>query len=124
MNTFLWILQIILGIKFVSVAYTHGFRRDKAEMQQAMKKLGAAGPPALTLAGLGTFLAGLSLALPAASGSLVWLTPWAAALLALMSLLSIGFHLAGREAPKIWVSLILFALAAFLAYGRWVLAPL
>jgi len=124
MNTFLWILQLILAIKFLSAAYSHGFRRDKAEMQQAMRQLGAVAPPVLTLAGLGAFLGGLSLVLPAVSGTLVWLVPWAAALLALMSLLSIGFHFAGRESPKIWVSLILFALAAFLAYGRWVLAPL
>lgn len=123
-NSVLWILQAILCVKFISVAYSHGFRRDKAEMRQAMKKLGAAGPSALTLAGLGAFLAGLSLVLPAGGGSLVWLVPWAAALLAGMTLLSIGFHLAARESPKIWVSLILFALAAFVAYGRWVLAPL
>ena len=123
MNTVLWILQIILCIKFVSVAFTHAFRRDKAEMQQAIQKLGAAAPPGLTLAGLGTFLGGLSLVLPAVSGSLVWLVPWAALLLAGMLLLSIGFHIAARESPKVWVSLILFALTAFVAYGRWFIAP-
>ncbi len=123
MNTVLWILQIILCIKFVSVAFTHGVRRDKTEMQQAIQRLGAAAPLLLTLAGLGTFLGGLSLVIPAANGSLAWLVPWAAALLAGMSLLSIAFHLAARESPKVWVSLILFALAAFVAYGRWVIVP-
>jgi len=49
---------------------------------------------------------------------------WAAALLAVMMLASIGFHLASREKPKIVADLILFAMAAFLAYGRWVIAPL
>ena len=124
MNTVLWVIQIILSIKFVSVAYTHGIRRDKAEIQQAMRKLGAPAMPLLALAGLGTFLGGLSLVLPAASGSLGWLVPWAAALLAVMSLLSIGLHTVARQSPKIWVSLILFALAAFVAYGRWLIVPL
>jgi len=124
MNTLLWVLQIILCIKFVSVGFTHLVRRDKTEMQQAIQRLGAAAPLLLTLAGLGTFLGGLSLVIPAANGSLAWLVPWAAALLAGMSLLSIAFHLAARESPKVWVSLILFALAAFVAYGRWVIVPL
>lgn len=124
MNTFLWVLQVILCLKFVSAAYSHGVRRDKDEMQRAMRRMGAPAASLLTLAGLGTFLGGLSLVLPALSGSLPWLVPWAAALLAGMTLVSIGFHLRARESPKVWVSLILFALAAFVAYGRWALAPL
>jgi hypothetical protein len=123
MNTLLWVLQIILCIKFVSVAFTHLFLRDKVEMQQAMRRLGAAAPLFLTLAGMGAFLASLSLVLPAAIASLAWLIPWAAALLAGLSLASIALHVIARESPKVWVSLILFALAAFVAYGRWVIAP-
>ena len=124
MNIVLWFLQVILCIKFVSVAFTHGLRRDTAEMQQAMKKFGQAASPLLTLVSLGMFLAGVSLILPAASETLAWLAAWAAALLALMMLASIGLHLAGREKPKIWADLVLFALAAFVAYGRWAIAPL
>lgn len=60
---------------------------------------------------------------PAAAGMLAWLTPWSAALLALMMLLAAGFHTACRESPKTAVGLILFAVAAFVAYGRWVIAP-
>jgi len=124
MGTILWILQTILCIKFISVAYTHGLRRENTEMQLAKQKLGTPGQPLLMLVALVTFLGGLSLVLPAVSGSLSWLVPWAAALLAGMLLLSIGFHIATRESPKVWVSLILFALAAFVAYGRWLIAPL
>ena len=124
MGTLLWILQAILCIKFISVAYTHGLRRYNIEMEQAKQKMGIAARPLLALVTLGMFLGGLSLVLPAVSGSLVWLVPWAAALLAGMLLLSIGFHIATRETPKIWVSLILFGLTAFVAYGRWMIAPL
>jgi hypothetical protein len=66
----------------------------------------------------------VGLVLPAVIGIAVWLTPWSAALLALMMLAAIGLHLASRESPKIVADLILVALAAFVAYGRWVIAPL
>jgi hypothetical protein len=68
-------------------------------------------------------LGAVGLILPAVTGILTWLTPLAAALLALMTLLAVGFHVACREAPNVLAGLILFALAAFVSYGRWVIAP-
>jgi uncharacterized membrane protein YphA (DoxX/SURF4 family) len=124
MNTLLWILQIILCIKFISVAFTHAFRRDKEEMQAAIHKLGSPARPLLTLAALGMVLSAIGLVLPALSPALAWLVPWAAAWLALMLLVSIGLHVLSRKSPKIWVSLILFTLSALAAYGRWAIAPL
>ena len=123
MNIVLWILQIVLGLKFVSVAYTHGLRPDETKMQQGVQRLGTLARPLLTLIALCAFLGAVGLILPAATGILTWLTPLAAALLALMMLLAIGFHVACRETPNIVVGLVLFALAAFVAYGRWVIAP-
>jgi hypothetical protein len=123
MNIALWILQIVLGLKFVSVAYTHGLRPDKTKMQRGVQRLGALAWPLLTLIALCAFLGAVGLVLPAATGILTWLTPLAAALLALMMLLAVGFHVACRETLNIVVGLILFALAAFVAYGRWVIAP-
>jgi hypothetical protein len=41
----------------------------------------------------------------------------------LMMLLAVGFHVACRETPNIVAGLVLFALAAFVSYGRWVIAP-
>ena len=124
MNTVLWILQIVLCLKFVSVAYTHGFRADQAKWQQGMQRFGAAARPLLALIALCAFLGGVGLILPAATGILTWLTPLAAALLALMMLLAVGFHVACRETPNVVAGLVLFALAAFVSYGRWVLVPL
>lgn len=124
MNILLWVGQIILCIKFLSVAFTHAFGRDKAEMQRAMEKIGPIAPPLLILDAVGMFVGSLGLVLPVVSASLGWLAPWAALLLAAQILFSIGFHVYARESPKVWVSLILFALAALVAYGRWVIAPL
>jgi hypothetical protein len=122
-NTVLWILQIALCLKMVSAAYTHGLRRDRATMQQGMERMGGAARPLLILAALCACLGGVALILPAATGILTWLTPLAAALVALMMPLAACFHVACRGTRSIVVGLILFALAAFVSYGRWVLAP-
>jgi hypothetical protein len=124
MNVVLWAVQIVLALKFVTVTYTHGLRPDPAKMQRGIQRMGRLARPLLILIALSTFLGGLCLILPAATGVLTWLTPWAAALLALMMLLAVGFHIACRESPHTPVGLVLFALAAFVAYGRWVIAPL
>jgi putative oxidoreductase len=123
MNTLLWALQIVLALKFVSVTWTHGIHPDETKMQRGVQRFGAMTQPLLILIAVCTFLGGASLILPAVTRILTWLTPWAAALLALMMLFAVGFHVACREKPNIVVSLILCALAAFLAYGRWVIAP-
>lgn len=124
MNSVLWVLQIVLAIKFISVAYTHGLRPDAEKMQRGVQRFGALARPLLILIALGTFLGGVGLILPAVTGIVTWMTPWSAALLALMMLVAAGFHVACCERPKIVVALVLFALAAFVAYGRWVIASL
>jgi hypothetical protein len=122
-NIVLWILQIALCLKFASVAYTHSFRTDQAKWQQGMQRFGAAARPLLALIALLAFLGGVGLILPAATGVLTWLTPLTAALLALMMLLAVRFHVACRETPNVVAGLVLFALAAFVSYGRWAIAP-
>ena len=123
MNTVLWILQGILCIKLLTAAYSHAFRPNAETFARGMERLGGAAQPLLILIALGTFGAAIALVLRAVVKVPPWLTPAAAALLAVMMLAATGFHLACRETPNVWVSLILFAIAAFVAYGRWVLAP-
>jgi uncharacterized membrane protein YphA (DoxX/SURF4 family) len=122
--TLLYILQIILCIKLVSVAFTHGLRQDKSTMQEAIAKIGAPARPILMVVAILTLVGAIMLVLPVAISSLSWLTPWSAAILAGILLLSIGFHIKGREKPKIWVSLILCAMAAVVAYGWWMIRSL
>jgi len=78
----------------------------------------------LVFIGVSEILGGVGLILPAATGILPWLTPLAATGLALIMLLAAGFHLMRREYPNIAFNLILLALAVFVAYGRFALAPL
>ena len=69
-------------------------------------------------------LGGLGLLLPALTGILPWLTPLAAAGLALVMLLAMGFHATRRERPVIAFNTVLLLLAVFVAYGRFVSVPL
>jgi apolipoprotein N-acyltransferase len=48
---------------------------------------------------------------------------WAAALSAVMLLVSIYFHVRFREKPKVFVSIVLFSFSVFVIYGRLILAP-
>jgi hypothetical protein len=123
-NSILWFLQAILSIKFLSVAYSHGIRQDQSKMQQGIQKMGHWARPVLYFVAAILLLSSAGLILPAASGVHAWITPFIAAVLAGLMLLSILFHLQCREKPNILPSLILFALAAVVAYGRWILAPL
>ncbi len=123
MDVVLWILQIALCVKLVTVAYTHGLRVNQPKIQQGVQKMGTVAIPLLTLVSICALLVGFGSVLPAALGTLAWLTPWAAALLGVMMLLSIGLHIACRETPNVWASLVICAIAAIVAYGRWVLVP-
>ena len=113
MNTALWILQVVLCVKFVSTAYTHGLRRSQAKWQQGMQRMGAAARPLLTLIAILVLVGGAGLVLPGATGILTWLTPLSAAVLAVMMLVAVGLHVRCRETPNVVPGLVLFALAAF-----------
>ena len=68
--------------------------------------------------------ASIGLVLPAFINSLAWLAPLSAAGLAGLNLISLLLHLKFREKPMLFAGIILLALSAFVAYGRWILSPL
>ena len=61
--------------------------------------------------------------LPALTGIDAWLTPVAAAALALVMLFALIFHVVRGEMNRLASSVVLGILAVFAAYGRFVLAP-
>ena len=124
MHIVLWVLQAILSIKCISVALTHGIQRDKTQMQQGIQKMGPIARPLLIVIAVLTMWGSAGLVIPGAFGFLTWVTPLTASILAILMLLSIVFHLQCREKPKIFADIVLFAMAAFVAYGRWVISPL
>ena len=123
MNIVLWLVQIILAIKLLTVSYTHGLRQSQPTMQAAIQKFGKYSPTLLYTIAVCTFIGTIALILPGVIGASTWITPVTAAILAIMLLFSIYFHIKSRQKPKIFVSAVLFAFAAFVVYGRWVLVP-
>ena len=119
MNIILWILQILLGLVFIAAGYNHGFNIKKARTQ--MVWMNAVSDNLLVFIGASEILGGVGLILPAVTRILPVLTAWAATGLAVVMVLAAVFHLTRREYQNIIFNLILFALAAFVAYGRFVL---
>ena len=124
MHRVLWIFQAILAVKLLSVSFTHAFRQDLTTMQEAIGNLGSASQSLLYASACLTFLGALGLILPGLLPLQSKLIPLTAGILALGLLGSIPLHVMGREQPKIFVSLILFLMTVFVAYGRWYLAPI
>lgn len=123
MNIVLWIVQVLLGLAFLGAGYSHGFRAEQMKSQQGGQWVAAVPRGLLTFIAVCEILGGVGVILPAVTGILPWLTPLAAALLAVMMLLAAGFHLTRREYPNIVFNLVLVAVAAFVAYGRFVIVP-
>ena len=123
MNVFLWVLAGILAIKLFTAAISHGLQQGKADMQQAMGKLGRSARVVHGLVGLLLVLTTAGLILPGLLGWPAWVTPGSALAAAFLLLISILLHVRTREKPKVFVSLVLFAFAAFVAYGCWFLLP-
>jgi hypothetical protein len=124
MDIVLWIIQIILSIKLVTVSYTHGLRQSQPTMQAAIQKLGKFSPTVLTIISVCTFIGAGILVLAGVLGlpnSVISIT---AVIMSIMLLFSIFFHVKSREKPKIIVSVVLFVFAVSVAYGRWVLVSL
>jgi putative oxidoreductase len=119
----LWIVQILLALAFVAA----GFMKLTTPVEQlAQNMVWVTDVPVwlLRFIGLAEVAGGLGLVLPALTRIQPQLTPLAAAGLALDMLLAAGFHLMRGEFGYIVPNLVLLALAAFVAYGRWNLLPI
>jgi uncharacterized membrane protein YphA (DoxX/SURF4 family) len=122
MDTPLWILQILLALMFVAAGIGHAAHLGSGSARMAWML--AVPKPLLTTIGILEIAGGAGLVLPAITGIALWLTPLAAALLALVVIFAAVFHLRrDGEASNAVANLVLAGLAAFVAYGRLVLAP-
>jgi uncharacterized membrane protein YphA (DoxX/SURF4 family) len=122
MNIALWIVQVLLGGMFVLAGVMKAFQYERAKASLPWVK--DVPRELVTFIGVSELLGGLGLLLPAITGILPWLTPLAGAGLALVMILAIGFHASRREAQAIGFNAVLLVLAAFVAYGRFMVVPL
>ena len=122
MNIAIWIVQGLTAVGFIMA----GGSKVITPIEELAAQMAWAGdvPPALvTFIGICEVLGALGILLPALTRILPWLTSVAAAGLALVMVLSIGFHLTRGEFMII-PNIVLLALALFIAYGRFKLVPI
>jgi hypothetical protein len=123
MNVLLWVLQIALAVLYLSGGAYKAFQFDALA-----KQIGALSHGAWRALGVLEMVGGVLLVVPAALEWMPVLTPLGAAVLALETLALAALY-ARRSLqltaanPLVW-SVVMGLLAAFVAYGRYVLRPL
>ena len=121
-NKILWVLQWLFGLYFIGVGVMHfvlpeGLPGTMAWMYELNDTLHY-------VAGIAEILGGLGLILPSLTRIAPQLTPIAA--LGLMALMigAVVWHIGRDEMTNIGINLINALAMAYVAYGRWRLAPI
>lgn len=117
LNIALWVAQALLALLFLLTGAMKAFQPEQAKAKlHALHDL----PTGLvTLIGVSELLGSAGLVLPWLTGILPWLTPLAAAGLALIMLLAIRTHLRLGDHMVSVVNIVLLGLTLFIGYGRW-----
>lgn len=120
LNFWLWAAQVLLALAYLAAG---GMKATRQIPDLAKMMIWPAEYPLLTrFVGIAEVLGAIGLILPMLTGILPWLTPLAAIALVVVQILAIGFHAQRGETAKTLVAnLVLLALAAFIAWGRWYL---
>jgi len=120
MNIVLWILQVLLAIAFLA----HGwlFLAPPPDIAVLMN---ASLPRWFQLfLGVAEVLAGVGLILPGLTRILPWLVIWAAVGIMIVTISATVYHIVRGEMSSAAITLLLFAMAAFLAYMRQRVLPI
>lgn len=123
MNTALWIAQGLLAVAFL-MAGGLKVTRSNAELQSQMAFVEDFSDQQITAIGIAEVLGALGLVLPGLFGIAPILTPLAATGLTITMLLAAAVHVRREELPMVVPNLVLGALAAFVAWGRFGPTPL
>lgn len=118
LNVALWVVQLLLGLFFLLVGYSHGLMPFDEIAQQAvwMQQV----PHALArFIGYAELAGGVGLILPSVTRIKPWLTPLAALGVATIMVLALFFHVARGEASVVGLHAVVATLALFVAWGRW-----
>lgn len=122
MNVVLWVLQIILGLYFISVGVMHFI--VPPGLPAPMQWMYDLTPILHYLSGTAEILGGLGLILPGVTRIQPRLVPLAALGLILVMLGAAIFHINRGEFANIVQNIFLAALLAIVAYGRWRWQPI
>ena len=122
MNIELWIVQGLLAVFFL-VAGSMKVMQPKEKLAENMEWVNDFDPGIIKAIGALEVLGALGLVLPKLTGILPILTPLAAGGLALTMVGAALTHLRRKEMPMVGMNAVLFLVAAFVAYGRFVILP-
>lgn len=120
MNIVLWVFQVLLAIAF----FAHGwlFLTPPAELVDQMN---ASLPRWFQLfLGVAEVLAAIGLTLPGLMRILPWLVTWAAGGIIIVTVSATVSHLARGELSSAAITLVLLAMAVFVAYMRHRVVPI
>ena len=120
MNIALWIAQGLLTAMYLMAGIMKTFQTDKVRTTMTWTQGRSDG--FIRFVGIAELLGALGLILPLLTGILPWLTPIAAAGLAIIQLLAIFTeHLPKKEYNIIPMNVVLLGLSIFVGFGRWIL---
>ncbi len=122
MHRLLWGLQIFFGVYFVAIGIVHFI--VPPGLPAPMQWMYDLSPTLHYISGAAEILGGLGLILPGLTGIQTRLTPLAATGLAAVMVLAVFWHLQRGETQNVVTNIVLAAIIAFVAYGRWKLRPL
>ncbi len=127
MNITLWILQGLLAVAFGMAGFMKASSSKEALKEKGGERMAwvdSVSDQNVKLIGITQVLAALGLILPLATGILPWLTPLAAIGLILTMIAAMALHVQRGDGAQSFVSTgVLLLVAAFVAYGRYVLVP-
>jgi uncharacterized membrane protein YphA (DoxX/SURF4 family) len=117
-NTALWIAQILLALAFGAAGFMKLTQPKSVAYERGLKWVEDFSQGQINLIGLAEVLGAIGLILPWALNVLPVLTPVAAVGLMIVMLGAAYTHLRRGETPMIAINAVLFALALFVAWGR------
>jgi uncharacterized membrane protein len=120
-NTVLWVAQVLLALAFFGAGFDQAFVYEDAGRRMAW--VAALRKRLAVVLGALEMLGAVGLIVPAWTGIMPWLTATAALALAVLMGLAVAYHVTRREIPQIAFSTTFGLVAAFVAIGRFVIAP-
>ena len=122
MGIALWVVQVLLATAFLVSGATK-LSQPKEKLVKKMAWMEDFSQPTVRIIGVLEVLGAIGTVLPALTGILPWLTPLAALGLVLTMIGAALTHLRRAEYDGIAVAAVLLILAAFVAYGRFLVLP-
>jgi uncharacterized membrane protein YphA (DoxX/SURF4 family) len=123
MNEILWILQGLLGLVFL-ITGAMKIIRTKEQLAAQMGWVNDVSQPVVRLIGFVEILGAVGLILPSVTGILPWLTPLAAAGLALTMIGAALTNYRHKELSMIGLNTVLLVLTLLVGVGRFWIVPL